>query len=248
MIDITTITTKELEDYRYCSVFYKIKKEKDKKITRYNEKQSVYLDSIKSAFNSYFEHIFKTNNDPNLKYLQTIVIRIFDKISNFTSEERFLASEKIDTMLSLAKRTFNIVEESLSNIVLHPIRYIVNLNHGSVQLQGHAFPIIRSRGDVSVIYIDAGNAPDEQVQFTNLNLAAFLLWLYDNAPEVTSIQYLDLAKLNKGFVKIPIYYKNCFLVQEYLSSLSNMIINKIFVPAISSSCNNCLGSCVNYIQ
>lgn len=236
-----------LEDYRFCPMFYKIKSCVDKRITRFTKKSS-YFEAIAVAVSMYFEHVFVSNAEPMKKDFLSIVMKVFDKVSRMTSEEKFINTGSIDQMLRLASSVFDLASPLWNNIVVHPVTYHISLNHGLYTVAGKAFPVVMFKGRPAVFTTIYSYIPDAQLQLSDLNLSGYLLWLLDNIPNVTSLVYLDLRKIHKKFFALPLDYTLAPLIQSSLANICDLITNDILFPQSMNRCNNCIGNCSMYLN
>lgn len=243
-MSLIEVSVDELEDYRFCPTYYNIKK-------KFNVSRYVYTDpctdSIKIAIDNFCKTIFTTNVEPRERDFLNLVMKVFDKISNLTKEERFFQSKEINKMLDVSAKAFQLLERHFNNILLHPVVYDFHAGHGDIVIKGKAYPIIKDKNKPSILICDHGLELSAQYQFTNMNLAGYKLWLHDNLPEVKNIIYLNTRCVSKGLREVPVNFKDIKFILKYFTDIVTMIRNDMFFTGNLEKCNECLGSCLDYL-
>lgn len=246
-MNINTVTTAELEDYRFCPLYFKLNKQYPTSIKRYIP-SSIYLEPIKEGINNYFESIFITNSDPNEKELLSIIMKIFDKTSGLNSNDKFLYSPKIQKMLDNASYLFQRLEPLLDNIILHPIRFNIYMEHGGCSVIGRAYPIVKYNNESVVLYFDHDGPMDLQKQFTDINFGTYLLWLHDNAHGVKKVVNIDIKQPSKKYKVFDINFSVMHIIQQSISSIISGIKSEFFYPVSQEKCHSCVGDCYHYFK
>lgn len=242
---IDRLTTTELDLYRRCPIQYYIQK-RDKEFRRFDD-SNPYYDSIIAAINSIIKLVFINNSEPKEKVFLKMVIDNFYVFSQLTAEEQFLNGMKTNKLVQLAKKVFNSLMPVFSNIIVHPVLFDIFVGNGDTILEGYAHPIALVNKVPTVMIFGTNTHLSRQTQFTDINMSAYKLWLYDNFTDVKTFGVFNLKNLAKGVVQQPINFKDIHIAMKYLSNLANSLKAGNMYPAHECVCATCAGDCVDYL-